>query len=84
MFTCKEFLQELGDYLDITVDASLRRELDAHISECSRCYVILDTMQKTIRLYQGMQPQEVREVVQFRLMRAVERMMAAKKPRANV
>ena len=78
MITCKEFLRELTDYLDITLDAELRRELEAHLSECSKCYVILDTTQKTIKLYKGMQPQEVPEVVQLRLMRAVERMMAAK------
>src|SRR5882724_1039707 len=78
VFTCKEFLQEVADYLDFTADAELRRELEAHISECSRCYVILDTTQKTIKLYKGIQPQEVPKVVQFRLMRAVERMMAAK------
>ena len=80
MLTCKEFLQEIADYLDITADAELRRELEAHSSECSSCYVILDTTQKTIKLYKGMQPQELPQVVQFRLMAAVERKLAARKP----
>ena len=76
MLTCKEFLQELADYLDITVDVELRRELEAHISNCSKCFVILDTTQKTIKLYKGMQPRELPEEVHVRLMAAVERKMA--------
>ena len=83
LLTCREFLQELADYLDITADAEMRRKLEAHVSECSKCHVILDTTQKTIRLYKGMQPEEVPEVVQFRLMTAVERKMAANRRNAT-
>jgi len=83
LLTCKEFLQELAHYLDITVDVELRRKLEAHISECSRCHVILDTTQKTIKLYKGMKPQEVPELVHTRLMTTVKRSMAAKKPDAS-
>ncbi len=89
MLTCKEFLQELTDYLDSTVDAELRRKLEAHINECPNCFVILDTTQKTIRVYKGMQEKEIPEEVQVRLMKAVERKCAAvkasaKKPGASV
>ena len=83
MLTCKEFLQELADYLEMTVDAEVCRELKARISNCSKCYVILDTTQKTIKLYKGMKPQEVPELVHTRLMTTVKRSMAAKKPDAS-
>ena len=79
LLTCKEFLQELTDYLDETVDAELRRKLESHISECPNCFVILDTTQKTIRVYKGMQAQEIPEQVHVRLMKAVERKLAATK-----
>lgn len=79
LLTCKEFLQELADYLDSTVDAELRRKLEAHISECPNCFVILDTTQKTIKVYKGMQPQPIPDEVHLRLMRAVERKIAATK-----
>jgi anti-sigma factor (TIGR02949 family) len=82
LLTCKEFLQELTDYLDSTVDAELRRKLEAHINECPNCFVVLDTTQKTIRVYKGMEPQAVPEDVQARLMKAVERKIAAKKTAA--
>ena len=84
MLTCREFLQELTDYLDSTVDVELRRKLEAHINECPNCFVILDTTQRTIKVYKGMQPQEIPEEVHVRLMKAVERKMAAKKPGASV
>ena len=81
MLTCKEFLQELNDYLDDTVDVELRRHIEAHITECPNCFVILDTTQKTIKVYKGMQPQVLPQPVITRLNQAVERMLAEKKSR---
>jgi anti-sigma factor RsiW len=83
LLTCKEFLQELTDYLDSTVDVELRRKLEAHINECPNCFVILDTTQKTIKVYKGMQEKEIPAEVQVRLMKAVERKCAASKTAAG-
>ena len=79
MLTCREFLQELTDYLDASVDAELRIKLERHINECPNCFVILDTTQKTIRVYKGMQEKEIPPEVEARLMKAVERKIAASK-----
>ena len=79
LLTCKEFLQELNDYLDDAVDVQLRRHIEAHITECPNCFVILDTTKKTIQVYKGMQPQVLPQDVQARLMQAVERRLAEKK-----
>jgi len=81
LLTCKEFLQELNDYLDDAVDVELRRHIEAHITECPNCFVILDTTQKTIKVFKGMQPQVLPEAVSSRLNKAVERMLAEKKSR---
>jgi len=83
LLTCKEFLQELADYLDSTVDAELRTKLERHISECPNCFVILDTTQKTLKVYKGVEPQAIPEDVHVRLMKAVERKMAATKTAAG-
>jgi anti-sigma factor RsiW len=83
LLTCKEFLQELADYLDSTVDAELRVKLERHISECPNCFVILDTTQKTLKVYKGVEPQAIPDEVQVRLMKAVERKMAATKTGAG-
>jgi anti-sigma factor RsiW len=79
LLTCKEFLQELNDYLDDAVDVELRRHIEAHITECPNCFVILDTTQKTIKVYKGMQAQVLPDAVSSRLNQAVERMLAQKK-----
>ena len=83
MLTCKEFLQELNDYLDETGDLQLRRRIEAHITECPNCFVILDTTKKTIQVYKGMHPQVLPNDVQARLMKAVERKLAEKKSGAG-
>ena len=83
LLTCKQFLQELNDYLDETVDVELRQRIEAHITECPNCFVILDTTQKTIQVYKGMQPQAIPEDVQSRLLKAVERKLSSKRPAAN-
>ena len=80
MLTCKEFMQELSDYLDEAVDVEVRRKIEVHITECPNCFVILDTTRKTIQVYKGMQPQVLPQEGQSRLMKAVERKMAARKP----
>ena len=78
MLTCKDFLSELSDYLDETIDAELRAKLEKHITECPNCWVIADTTRRTIKIYKGMEAHPVPEDVQARLMQALEKKMAAR------
>ncbi len=80
LLTCRDFLHELSEYLDENVDAELRAKLERHISECPNCWVIADTTRKTIKIYKGMDPYPIPPEVESRLMRALERKMAAKDP----
>jgi anti-sigma factor RsiW len=82
LLTCKEFLLELNEYLDQSVDVELRRRLEAHVTECPNCWVICDTTKKTIQIYKGTQPQVLPEDVRDRLMQALERKRAANKAAA--
>lgn len=77
MLTCKEFLQELSDYLDESVDAEVRAGIEAHMLECPNCWVICDTTKRTVNIYKGMDPQPVPPEVEARLMEALEKKMAA-------
>ena len=79
MLTCKQFLQELNDYLDPNTDADMKRRLEAHVTECPNCFVIVDTTQKTLQVYKGIEPKSIPEDVKTRLLEALERKMAAKK-----
>ena len=78
LLTCKEFLEELSDYLDENLDIELRAKLEQHIAECPNCWVIADTTKKTIQIYRGMDPYPVPADVQSRLMAALEKKIAAR------
>ena len=79
MLTCKDFLSELSDYLDETIDAELRSKLERHITECPNCWVIADTTRKTIEVYKCSEPVQIPTDLRTRLMKALERKMAAKR-----
>ena len=78
MLTCKDFLNDLSNYLDESLDAELRAKLERHISECPNCWVIADTTRKTIKIYKGMECCAIPTDVESRLMAALEKKMAAK------
>ena len=79
MLTCRDFLNELSDYLDECVDAEIRAKLEQHITECPNCWVIADTTKKTIRIYKGMEPHPVPADVEKRLMKALEKKIASQR-----
>jgi anti-sigma factor RsiW len=79
LLTCKDFLRELSDYLDESLDAQVRARLEEHITACPNCWVIADTTRRTIQIYKGMDPYPVPPDVKERLMAALERKMAAKR-----
>ena len=76
MVTCKQFLQELNDYLDPNVDAAMKANLEAHVSKCPNCFVIVDTTLKTLQVYKGMEAKTIPEDVEARLWKAIERKLA--------
>jgi anti-sigma factor RsiW len=78
LLTCKDFLSELSDYLDETIDAEVRARLEKHITECPNCWVIADTTRKTIKIYKGMEAHSIPPDVESRLMAALERKIAAR------
>ena len=68
MVTCKKFLEELSNFLDSSIDPSLRAEIEKHLDQCPNCFVICDTTKKTINVYKGMQPRALPEGIRSRLM----------------
>jgi len=76
LLTCKDFLNELNEYLDETTDSDIRRRVEEHVSECPNCFVVFDTTKKTLQIYKGMEPQPIPQDVHSRLMAALERRRA--------
>lgn len=77
MLTCKDFLNELSEYLDDSLETELREKLHKHVSECPNCWVILDTTQRTIKVYKGLEPQTIPTELHTRLMDAINKKMSA-------
>ena len=83
MLTCKQFLQDLNDFLDDTLDPQLRDEVQRHVKECPNCWVVFNTTEKTIQVFKGMEPQPVPEHIQSRLMDALEKKCKARRAAAS-
>lgn len=48
---CQELLGHLSDYIDGELEAALCAEIEAHLSGCHDCQVLVDTTKKTVALY---------------------------------
>lgn len=62
---CPEFLSQISDYLDNNIDPLTCDELEKHLADCLNCRVFVDTLKKTVYLYQKQEadidvPSEVR------------------------
>ncbi len=77
MVTCKQFLDELGEFLDESVQGDVRRELEEHLNECPNCWVICDTTKRTIEIYRGVDPYPVPGEVHDRLVTALRKKTAS-------
>lgn len=80
MLTCKQFLQELTDYLDEALEPTVRKELERHVNECPNCWVVCNTTKKTLQVFKGMEAKAVPQEIQGRLMAALEKRLAEKGP----
>jgi anti-sigma factor (TIGR02949 family) len=84
LLTCKQFLQELNDFLDETLDPNTRAELQRHVNECPNCWVVCDTTEKTLKVFKGMEPQAVPKDIEARLMAALEKKCKAGHKKVDV
>ncbi len=50
--SCHIILENLSDYLDGELDADLCTDIERHISGCQHCQVVVNTLKKTIQIYQ--------------------------------
>jgi anti-sigma factor RsiW len=79
--TCADFLKELTDYLDATIDESTRAELEDHLAWCHNCYVICNTTKKTIEIYRDSELYELPDDLRSKLELAIVSKCAGAKKR---
>jgi anti-sigma factor RsiW len=64
-------LEELNLYLDQELEEDLCQQLEAHLKDCERCQIVLDTTKKTIEFYRDQTPMDLPAGVRDRLQAAV-------------
>ena len=69
---CQQLLGSLSDYIDGQLGAELCAELEQHIKDCDNCRVVVNTLRKTVELYQQTStksdlPEPVRERLFYKL-----------------
>ncbi len=79
MLTCKDFLRELSEFLDESLDPATKQELEQHVNDCPNCWVVMDTTKQTINVYKGMEPQEIPQDMHTKLMDALKKRIASGK-----
>jgi anti-sigma factor (TIGR02949 family) len=50
--SCRHLLSSLSEYIDGTLDETLCAEIERHMSGCEDCQIVVDSLRKTISLYQ--------------------------------
>jgi anti-sigma factor RsiW len=49
---CHALLSSISEYVDGTLNEAFCEELEQHLADCENCTVVVDTLRKTIMLYQ--------------------------------
>jgi predicted anti-sigma-YlaC factor YlaD len=68
---CSDFLKELTDYLDDTMDPKTRAELEEHLQWCHNCYVVCNTTKSTIEIYRDSTLYELPDELRGKLQTAI-------------
>jgi predicted anti-sigma-YlaC factor YlaD len=53
---CRQFVEELCDYLDGTSDRHHLAEIERHLALCRKCRIVCETTRQTVTLYRQMWP----------------------------
>ena len=70
--TCQEILDHISEYVDGELEAGLCAELEAHLTNCPNCRVMVDTIRKTITLYHAQAESELPDGMEARLYRVLK------------
>ena len=49
---CKEYLSQLSDYIDGDLNEEMCKHLEEHMAGCENCTIVVNTLKRTVDLYQ--------------------------------
>jgi predicted anti-sigma-YlaC factor YlaD len=64
---CADYLNDLNDYLDGTLDPGLCHEIEKHVGSCQNCRIMIDTMKQTVVLCRDGITEKLPESMESRL-----------------
>ena len=68
---CHDLLGNLSAYLDGEASESLCAEIEQHMASCANCRAVINTLDKTVSLYQALPAPELPTGVEERLLRVL-------------
>jgi anti-sigma factor RsiW len=69
---CRNFFNQLSEYIDGELAASFCAELEHHLANCPNCRIVVDTTRKTVSLYRRYGQGELPAGVSERPWQAIE------------
>ncbi|MDZ7294330.1 MAG: zf-HC2 domain-containing protein [candidate division KSB1 bacterium] len=69
---CLHKLDEICAALDEELDSEQCRMIRAHLEECPQCCAVVDSLRKTVRLFQCLPKADVPEEVDLRLWKVLK------------
>jgi len=79
--TCTEFLSMLDEFIDQSVAAETRAQIEQHMHDCDHCEVVFNTTRKTIEIYRSHELYELPTTLRERLHAAIMERCAKTKKR---
>ena len=68
---CEHLLDQLSDYIDGDAAAAVCAEIERHLAGCADCRAVVDTLRKTVYLYQALPQPELPAGARERLLAAL-------------
>ena len=65
--SCRDYIQELNDYLDGELDSSLCEEIEQHIGQCTNCRIMVDSLKQTVTLCREGKEEPLPEVLEAKV-----------------
>jgi anti-sigma factor RsiW len=69
---CEHLLGQLSDYVDGELGQAMCEEIERHLAGCQNCRAVVDTLRKTVTLYQLTGAEPVPGDVQERLLEVLD------------
>jgi anti-sigma factor RsiW len=69
---CRDLLESLSQFVDGEASPALCARIEKHLARCDHCRIVVDTLRRTIDLYQKLPRAEMPEAARERLFASLD------------